>query len=371
MRKIALLSFHNAANYGAALQAYALQKALTEKGYDSVYINYQNEHRANAYNMSHFIIDYLRQGKLKSALLYFFVSPFMFLRKCRFRRFYKQYLKCTKQVYSSSKEASALEQQYDKFIVGSDQVWNYVNNGGDFAFLLDFVKNTKKKISYSSSFGVSEIPSYLEDKYREGLQAIKYLSVRERYAVEMVRRIAGREAVLVLDPVFLVSKEDWLSLCHPIDEQYVFSYTNRPQQFDNFLKQTGLDMSSCLHYKLARATSLGDFFSRSTKVKYSMSPIDFLSVINSARLVVSASFHCISLSIILNRPFIAILMGDEGKDERIQSLLNQLNLQDRIFSSTMTLENVYTPIDYKSVNSKLFSLRKSSLGFLKSSIESD
>ena len=49
--KIALLTFHNAYNYGAALQAYSLQKYLSEQGYEVEYINYVNDFRKNTYNL--------------------------------------------------------------------------------------------------------------------------------------------------------------------------------------------------------------------------------------------------------------------------------------------------------------------------------
>ena len=122
MKKIALLSFHNAANYGAALQAFALQEALTRKGYVCEYIDYRNTYRSNAYNMSYHVWCSLKARKLKSAFLYFLGTPFMCLRKYRFNKFYRRYLRRTASIYHSSTEARVLNDKYDKFIVGSDQV---------------------------------------------------------------------------------------------------------------------------------------------------------------------------------------------------------------------------------------------------------
>ena len=100
-----------------------------------------------------------------------------------------------------------------------------------------------------------------------------------------------------------------------------------------------------------------------------MSPSEFVSCINYAELVVSASFHCIALSIILNKPFIAILTGDTGKDERVLSILQLLGLQNRIYSPSMTLEEINLPINYESVDEEIFRLRKDSFQFLINSIE--
>ena len=136
--KLGLLTFHTAANYGAALQAYAFEKFLTDKGYDCEYINYVNASRAHEYSMSWHIYDCLRRGKLASAVAYLVGSPFMTLRKMRFDRFYKKNLRQTEKVYRNSKEAEELNDKYDFFVIGSDQVWNPICNGDDAAFLLDF-----------------------------------------------------------------------------------------------------------------------------------------------------------------------------------------------------------------------------------------
>ena len=85
--KIALLSFHNAANYGAALQAYALQKVLESKGHESPYIDYQNAMRRHAYSMPYQIVSSLKKGQLKSSIAYIIGFPFMYLRKVRFDKF--------------------------------------------------------------------------------------------------------------------------------------------------------------------------------------------------------------------------------------------------------------------------------------------
>lgn len=370
--KIALLSFHNAANYGAALQAYALQKYLLNRGYDCEYINYINKHRKNSYNMSYHIMTNLMNGRLKSAFAYLLGSPFMYQRKLRFKKFYEKNLIVTSKIYRSAVEASSLNILYDKFIVGSDQVWNLDNNGSDMSFLLSFVNDKKKKISYSSSFGVSTIgTSYLQE-YKKYLADIEYLSTREQKGVEIIKDLIGRNATLVVDPVYLLSKDNWLKLVDNSrkKESFVFFYTNKPMQMENFLAKTKYPIDNKKIYLLARNTRISDFLSPKIKVKYTMSPTHFLATINDAELVVSASFHCISLSIILNKPFIAILVGDEGKDSRLLSILNYLGLEDRIYRDGMTLEDVMKPIDYTRVNERIEQFKKDSIRFLITSIES-
>lgn len=367
--KLALLSFHNAANYGAALQAYALQKFLTDKGYDCEYINYVNASRGHEYSMTWHIYDSLRHGKLTSAAAYLAGSPFLTLRKVRFDKFYSQYLKKTKKVYRTSAEAVTLNGAYDRFIVGSDQVWNPACNGDDTAFLLDFVKNNRERISYSSSFGVATIDEQHRGAYKENLSAFHSLAVRESIGRDLIIELTGRDAQVVLDPVMLLTKEQWMQLVpdNQKKERFIFSYTNRDRQIADFFK-TGYKLEGRKHYILSRYTRPQDFINPTSRVKYCMSPQEFVSVIANADLVVSASFHCLAMSIILNRPFVAILTGDKGKDERPLNILRALDLECRILHSAMTVADVQAPIDWESVNKKIEELKASSVAYLNKAI---
>ena len=100
-----------------------------------------------------------------------------------------------------------------------------------------------------------------------------------------------------------------------------------------------------------------------------MSPQEFVSVIANADLVVTASFHCIAMSIILNRPFVAILTGDKGKDERPLNILRALQLESRILQPSMTVGEIETPIDWQAVNARIEELKASSKDYLIKAIE--
>ena len=189
--KIGLLSFHNAANYGAAMQAYALQTFIEQCGYECEYLDYVNHTRKTSYSMSYHIYESLKNRKIAAAVKYLIGSPFMELRKYRFNRFYKTHLKLSKQRYSNAEEAKSWNSQYDKFIVGSDQVWCAENNGNDTAFLLSFVDEENKKISYSSSFGIPEIPYYLKDDYINCLKNIRFLSTREQFGCDLIKKLTN------------------------------------------------------------------------------------------------------------------------------------------------------------------------------------
>lgn len=371
--KVALLTFHNAINYGAALQVYASQKAIQDLGAECEIIDYVNEYRKNAYNMFEHAKKSLKEKRIVLSAKYFAGSIFMSNRRKKFIDFYSKNLVCTDKQFTSSEEAKKLNGLYDKFIVGSDQVWNYKNNGGDFSFFLDFVEDDNLKISYSSSFGLSNIPDNLKGKYIENLNKIKYLSTREEFGVNLINDLVERKAELVLDPVFLLDKNQWLSLCNNSNtkEKYVFAYTNRTGQWEEFLQRTAYPMNNKKAYKISRHLTPKDFISKQVNVSYSISPVKFIETIVNAELVVSASFHCIAMSIILNVPFVAILTGDCGKDERILNILKIAGLENRVLTSNMTTADVVSPIDFQLVEERISKYIDSSKTFLKQAIFSN
>lgn len=367
--KLGLLTFHTAANFGAALQAYALQEFLVSEGYEAEYIDYQNSHRRMIYDMPFHIKENIKSGKVVEALLYTLGAPVMKMRKIKFEKFDKEYLQLSGRTYYTKEQLEAVNDKYDMFIVGSDQVWHSSNNGADTSYMLSFVKDESKTISYASSFGLSEVPEFIKNDYAQSLKRIAHLSTREQTGVNIIKNLTGRDAKLVLDPVFLLKREQWQKLAdrNAIGGKYLFSYTNRKNQMDKFLG-TGYDMQGMKHHKLSRFTGVKDFLSPSVKVKYDMSPTEFLANIDSAQMVVSASFHCICFSIIMNKPFVCFLTGNEGKDERLKTLLTHFGLMGRVYHEGMTLAEVQKEIDWQKVNSVMEEKRKDSIDFLLKSI---
>ncbi len=367
-KKVALISFHNAYNYGACLQAYALQEAVRQTGAECEYIDYINPCRAEIYDMAKRIKKALREKNGRAFLKNLCGIPFARSRGKKFDRFYDGYLRKTDTVYHSTEEARVLENQYDKFISGSDQIWNAEHNGTDGAYFLDFVSDRAKKIAYSSSFGMAEIPEELEKWYADLLNGISCLSTREKHGVKIIRKLTDRKAHLVLDPVFLLDGSDWKKFIKEKEntERYTFYYMNARFNLNDFSLVTGFEDGK--KHILSSSVKPKDFLKRGQKVTFAMSPQEFLQQIYDAELVVTTSFHCLAFSVLLHKPFVAILSGDEGRDERLLNLLQITGLEGRIFSDHMTEENVRQPIDYEEVEKRLAPYRRYSRKFLSTSI---
>ena len=352
--KVALLSFHNALNYGAALQAYALQKFLKAKDIDAVYVDYVNSHRANSYDMGYQFRKALKERNWKNAIKFAVGAPVMGERRRQFEKFYATYVEKTPKSYINSTSAAELNNKFDKFIVGSDQVWNPANNGQDMAYLLGFVENNHKKIAYSSSFGVSGLDETNSKLYANYLSKFNRLSSREMAGVALAEKLTGRKDIhLVMDPVFLIDRCAWDSLAASKDKsKYVFFYTNRNSQIDDFTS-IGSDYNRLKQHILSTHLKPKDIISPTRKIKTAMAPEEFLGQVRDAQLVVTASFHCLAMAIIFRKSFVAILTGDKGKDERIENLLRITGLTNRIMTSSMTPKDVAEEIDYDLVDEKL------------------
>lgn len=369
--KAALISFHNAYNYGACLQAYALQEAVTKMGIECEYIDYLNERRAGGYKMSVRIRNSLKKKDVKGLLKNICGAPFVWSRGRKFNKFYAEYLKKTAQTYHSCQEAEQLDGLYDRYVVGSDQVWNDAHNGADPAFFLDFVKDNKKKISYASSFGMADIPQEARERYARLLNNIEHLSTREQKGVDIIHDLTGREAKLVLDPVFLPDTSDWKRLIdtQKSPSQYTFYYINTKFNPERF--RTVTEWKDKKRHILSASVKPKDFVQRHQKVTFAMSPQGFLQEINDAELVVTTSFHCLAFAIIFHKKFVAILSGDQGRDERLLNLLEITGLQDRIFSDKMTVKDIRREIDYEKVDRRLAEYKRFSLDFLRDALYSE
>ena len=366
--RVAIISFHNALNYGAALQAYALQKVLIERiNVDAEYIDYENAHRYELYNMRERLINAVKNRNYQRAIMTLIGSPLMFVRRNRFNRFYCNSIVKTGKKYCSSEQAKELNSEFDKFIVGSDQVWNNVNNGSDFAYLLDFVNDDRKKISYSSSFGLASIPHELLDGYRSNLSSFYRLAVREEKGVELVKELTGRKAHLVLDPVFLLDDKEWEQItCKSYRNSYLFCYVDSSVELDDF-RDVCSEMTVDEFHVLCSNIRFSDVLNRKIKTRVSMSPEQFLSEIKNANYVLTDSFHCLAFCIIFHVPFTVILTGNQGKDERLMNLLKITGLQDRIYTPDRLI-NMSLAIDYENVDIKIKPYREYSMNYLEAAV---
>jgi hypothetical protein len=371
-KKVGLITYHDTANHGAALQLYATLKMLAELGYDAEVIDYANSFRASIYNPKKRLYRELKNFEFVSSVKTIIGFYSIKQRMRSFDDFYSKYTKRSKFSFSDSLELKNLNESYDVFVCGSDQIWSPKNNGGDLSYFLDFVSDSSKTVSYASSFGAINIPIEWETDYAKCLGRIANLSVRESSGAVLISRLINRDVKVVVDPVFLLTAEEWIGLLDesklPILKNQVdcdlLDYTAKPGMLKKFLALPGVRKKFGTITKFGTNITIKDIFSRNVRIQASAGPVEFIYKLHRSKFLFTSSFHGTVLAIILRKEFISCLSGNEGRDARIADLLVALGLEERIFRSDMTLSDVATPIDFEKVHKKLSKLRQNSIEYL-------
>lgn len=266
-------------------------------------------------------------------------------------------------------------EQYTDFIVGSDQLWLPVNVVGNY-YTLNFVPENINKISYATSFGISQIPKKYREQYVQFLSKINYLSVREDSGKEIIKELINKEAVVVCDPTLLLKKEEWEKLeskNYSINNKYIFCYflgkNIKHRKFVERLREkTG--------YKIVSINHCDEYVKYSDKfadiIPYDVGPSEFLKLIKNAEYVCTDSFHGTMFSLIYNKQFFSFRRHMENlkmsTNSRISSILKILNLEQRLLTGDETIDNVDKQIQYDTINKRIDDFRGKSIDFLKKSL---
>lgn len=360
--RTATITFHEAINYGAILQTYALQQSILKLNIENEIINYSCKDIEKVYRLIR--LDSLR-GFIKSIVS---IKSFYYKKK-NFNTFIKEHIKMTPKVNKNFLCSETFNKQYDVFITGSDQVWNYEITNFDKTYMLDFVREDKKKKSYAASFGIGEIPSRYKLEYKRYLEKFSSILLREKTGIQIIEKLLNKKVETVLDPVFLLSKEEWNTIIKPnkfdeIKNKYILVYmpTVEMKTFVEALsKKYKLPIYNITDPILKWKNSFG-------KIESSLSPNEFVNAIKNAKFVVTASFHATVFSIIYNKEFY-INIDSKGKvrGSRLIDLLNLLGINNREISE-QKIEDLNL-LNWKDINKKLQIEKEKSFQKLKQMLE--
>lgn len=313
--KIGLITFHDTTNFGSLLQTYGLYKKVKELGYDIDVVDYQCESIVKRELPQPFKLTLNPKEIIKEILIenvkrrkYNALSRFLHENM-------SLSIRCDK---TSIKEMSSM---YDKFIIGSDIVWGMDITEGDLTYFLDFENDEKKRTAFSSSIGN---PWNNQDKHKISplLHAFSYIAVREDESADWVEELTGIRPDVVCDPTMLIDSKIWQehTYHHKDKGGYVLAY------FDN---KNGDCLNSAIKY--AKANNLKvKLINYGLPKKYvqNVKPIsleDFLSLINDAAKVITASYHGMLFSIYFNKQFVYF---NRAHKSRMNTLARKLCVQD-------------------------------------------
>ena len=360
-KKVGIITFHYAYNYGSKLQTYAMQTFLESQGYDARIINYIYDFDAYQYHLFHWKSYKERPKRLIRDLL---TLPQKWMRKICYLKFDKNYLNLTQEIHDD-KELETLNKDFDAYIAGSDQIWNPACTCAVVpAYFLEFAAKTNIfRMSYAPSIAHDEIESQYVDAFQKGLENFDVISVREETGRKLCQKLTNKKVTQISDPVILLSKEDYRKIEKPVknieQDEFIFVYTlEKNDKIDEYIQKLGMKH----HLKIV-------YFSEFAKMKfgkniYKYGPCQFLWLIRNARFVVTNSFHATAFSVIFQKQFLVFTTEKSGS--RMCDFLKKFGLEDRIYTVKSEIE---TEIDKITLNKKLKEEQNRCRKFLNTTLE--
>ena len=370
--RIGILTLPLEVNYGANLQAFALQKTLLKMGFEVITIDRHNRRRypSTGIHIAGFIkrqFEYYFMGKDVCTKWNPFISDEEYaILSSNTQKFIDRNIRLTRRVYSDELEEIDKEYNFDTYIVGSDQVWldEYCPNS-----FLDFVHRPNiKKIVYAASCNEKNAFFGNLKKLKQCQRLVKYfsgISVREEYLVQICQEKMGINSDFVLDPTLLLTPQEYLDVIDPLEKEdpIIFSYIldDSPQK-----RMLISSISKDLRLPVVEGNILGKVDGHVRKINPYPSIDDWLNNLYRSKFVITDSFHGTVFSILFNKPFVVI--GNEQRGiNRFNSLLALFKLQSHLISernlSILPLRE-YQNIDFDTVNLVLSEYRKRSMNFL-------
>ncbi|MCP2022380.1 UNVERIFIED_ORG: adenosine/AMP kinase [Pseudomonas reinekei] len=353
MKKVYVITFQKALNYGAALQAYALAKFLRSSNFEVEIIDYMP---------TYFMLQTYRPAKgIKKSIE-------KFKKILAFSSFSSKHLPLTKNRYFSSKSISRISDG-DAFICGSDQIWNYRLTGGKFdkAFFLDFVPAESRRIAYAASAGSIRVHDHTSE-VKELTSKFYAIGAREETLASDLENIIDKNRLaVVVDPSLLI--KDYIDV---YDQQripatkYILSYVVGSGEMLARYEQAVAELKKSTNIPVIH---IGAKHINSADINIlDVSPGEWVSFIKNADFVITNSFHGTAFSINLEKQFIFIPHILKNLNARQTTLLNRVGLMSRCANDTNDIRYDKHAIDYSEVSPKLESVVLASKQFLLESL---
>ena len=363
--KIGIVTLPLHSNYGGILQAWALQTVLSRMGHDVKVIDRDFKSRKSDW----FVLypkRILKKYVLKQNIPIFHekLEYASYLdNTIHTRPFIEKYIE--RRLVRNLSDIK--KKEFDSYVFGSDQIWRSIYMKSSFCPTMAdaFGKFANKwnviRLSYAASFGVDNLDEFSKSeikKVKRELHHFKAVSVRESDGVNICKKYFDVDAIHVLDPTLLISKEEYLDLVDsiPVSKNEILEYI-----LDSDTEKEAI-------VKKLQTNSGESVYSPLSHGKSQVSVEEWIAGFRDAKLIVTDSFHACVFSIIFQKPFIVIANPTRGFS-RIKSLLKMFDLQHHLITDISQIKS----IDSYKVDSKVYdSLAKwksKSMDFLISALE--
>lgn len=262
------------------------------------------------------------------------------------------------------------EGEYDYYLIGSDQVWNFTLFPGrpwkENAYLLAFAPG-EKRICFSPSFGVKELLDEWKPLFREQLSKFRKIAVREDAGAAIVKELTGKDAEVLIDPTCMLDAEKWMEIAKmPMGfdpkRPYILAYFLRART-----DRINQDLQNYANTYNLRICSLLDLRDRKL---YPCGPSEFLWLFANAKLILTDSFHGSVFSFLFQKPFVVYPRSDAvDRLSRFETLLGKFDLSRKFVDSG--LPNDLFECDYQKGYEQLKLEREKVRRFLLESLGND
>lgn len=343
--KVGILTFHHVANYGAMLQAYALQQAIQRLGHEAELIDYRPTKALAAYYTALFENNPQAESNAR--------------RLRRMEQFLQTRMRLSPQPFRAHDGFASVQGRYDAVIVGSDEVWN-INSfrGYDPAYFLAWAQQ-EKKVSYAASFGYTTTTGAHREEVARHLRSFVALSVRDESSRRILREECGLDAELVVDPTLLIEYDDFVSRVR--EGAYILVYGVLTAAADAYVKASATRMG-------VPVVSVGYTAECADETLIAASPEEWVSLFAHATYVFTGFFHGIMFAVKFQKPFTAFCAAD--KQMKMQDAVRWMGLEQCLVTveTLAHSEPAGQVIDYALVGQRVAAAVERSKCFLKAAL---
>lgn len=372
MKKVGIITYHLAYNYGSALQALATQTVLKNINDDIEIINYRMLEQKKFYGLfrTKYGFKVLRNDFLQLPIIYAKMK-----KKARFEQFASTYFFLTEE-FTEPEEISNKWDKYDIIVSGSDQIWNKQScelKRNDWEHMMPYLLKgySGRKVSYASSIG--NMNNAQLEYIKPELAGFASMSMREVPTAKRLGALLNKEIPVVVDPTFLLTKEEWIDLLglkRNLAEKYILYYSLGGMQEMKDRKKQILDLATKTGLKVKIVTPFIYYpiFTKKVESCPDYGPLEFLNALYNAEMVITDSYHGTVLSINFGKDVFSICKNGIG-DYRKTDIISRLGLDNRIIQNIDQIMNPgHVSINYKATNDLLEKFREESFSYLKRAI---
>ena len=357
---IAIITFCDADNMGAMLQAIALKKYLVKKGYKVNHIKIRNDNEIKKsfmencpvldVNLVRFFPRFIKHPIDNMKLFPLFITS---VKKNiwinRRKNIFKEYL-------SKISPVDITYKSYDLYIVGSDEVWNI--STPICRSPIFWAEGYGPAIVYAASMSGAD-----ENAFRQYPDIIKKLfnfeeiTVRDNKSMKIIQSLIGEYVEKVVDPTLLLENDKIINPSNNNKNRYILVYgypyqwKESAEYIKRFAKENKLKIVSLWFYL--------EFADKNILCK----PEEFINYFSKAKYIVTTTFHGSIFSILSRSQFVTYNPRDKGRQ-----LLDDLNMDNRIINNHDTYEKfaeiLQSPCDYKTTFDVIKSKRRNSSAIL-------